>query len=33
VVDDFDAALRLGVAVAGVPRPVAQLGVADLGEK
>jgi hypothetical protein len=32
-IDDLDAALALGMAVAGVPRPVAELKIADLGEE
>ena len=32
-IDDLEAALALGVAVAGVPGPVAELNVADFGEE
>jgi hypothetical protein len=31
-IDDIDAALRLVVAIAGVPRSIAQANIADLGE-
>jgi len=31
-IDDIDTALRLVVAIAGVPRSIAQANVADLGE-
>jgi hypothetical protein len=31
-IDDIDAALRLVMAISGVPRPIAQANVADLGE-
>lgn len=31
-IDDIDAALRLVMGISGVPRPIAQANVADLGE-
>src|SRR6266702_3979264 len=31
-IDDLDAALRLVVAVAGIPRSIAEVNIADLGE-